>query len=192
MKKSILMFCLLATSAITVNAQKLHVYAKAGANFTKIDGKEFNDEYKTGFHVGGAVEIGISKSISLQPELHYSELKTISINSVITPGFNVNNEVKLNYLSIPLLLKINATKVLSLHVGPEYSILVNNDEDLLTNGKEAFKSGNFSMIGGVQINLSNINIYGRYNVGLSSIEDAPSTDKWKSQQIQVGIAFKVL
>jgi hypothetical protein len=48
------------------------------------------------------------------------------------------------------------------------------------------------MIGGVQINLSNINIYGRYNVGLSSIEDAPSTDKWKSQQIQVGIAFKVL
>ncbi|MEI2709348.1 MAG: porin family protein [Chitinophagaceae bacterium] len=192
MKKSILMFCLLATSAITVNAQKLHVYAKAGANFTKIDGKEFNDEYKTGFHVGGAVEIGISKSISLQPELYYSELKTISINSVITPGFNVNNEVKLNYLSIPLLLKINATKVLSLHVGPEYSILVNNDEDLLTNGKEAFKSGNFSMIGGVQINLSNINIYGRYNVGLSSIEDAPSTDKWKSQQIQVGIAFKVL
>lgn len=192
MKKSILMFCLLATSAITVNAQKLHVYAKAGANLTKIDGKEFNDEYKTGFHVGGAVEIGISKSISLQPELYYSELKTISINSVITPGFNVNNEVKLNYLSIPLLLKINATKVLSLHVGPEYSILVNNDEDLLTNGKEAFKSGNFSMIGGVQINLSNINIYGRYNVGLSSIEDAPSTDKWKSQQIQVGIAFKVL
>ena len=192
MKKSILMFCLLATSAITVNAQKLHIYAKAGANFTKIDGKEFNDEYKTGFHVGGAVEIGISKSISLQPELYYSELKTISINSVITPGFNVNNEVKLNYLSIPLLLKINATKVLSLHVGPEYSILVNNDEDLLTNGKEAFKSGNFSMIGGVQINLSNINIYGRYNVGLSSIEDAPSTDKWKSQQIQVGIAFKVL
>lgn len=182
----------MATSAITVNAQKLHVYAKAGANFTKIDGKEFNDEYKTGFHVGGAVEIGISKSISLQPELYYSELKTISINSVITPGFNVNNEVKLNYLSIPLLLKINATKVLSLHVGPEYSILVNNDEDLLTNGKEAFKSGNFSMIGGVQINLSNINIYGRYNVGLSSIEDAPSTDKWKSQQIQVGIAFKVL
>lgn len=192
MKKSILMFCLLATSAITVNAQKLHVYAKAGANLTKIDGKEFNDDYKTGFHVGGAVEIGISKSISLQPELYYSELKTISINSVITPGFNVNNEVKLNYLSIPLLLKINATKVLSLHVGPEYSILVNNDEDLLTNGKEAFKSGNFSMIGGVQINLSNINIYGRYNVGLSSIEDAPSTDKWKSQQIQVGIAFKVL
>ena len=182
MKKSILMFCLLATSAITVNAQKLHVYAKAGANFTKIDGKEFNDEYKTGFHVGGAVEIGISKSISLQPELYYSELKTISINSVITPGFNVNNEVKLNYLSIPLLLKINATKVLSLHVGPEYSILVNNDEDLLTNGKEAFKSGNFSMIGGVQINLSNINIYGRYNVGLSSIEDTQSTNKCNSQR----------
>ena len=112
------MFCLLATSAITVNAQKLHVYAKAGANLTKIDGKEFNDDYKTGFHVGGAVEIGISKSISLQPELYYSELKTLSISasSVITPGFNINNEVKLNYLSIPLLLKINATKMLSLLV----------------------------------------------------------------------------
>lgn len=182
--------CLVAVTAFSASAQKLHLFAKVGPNFTKIDGKEFNEEYKTGFHAGGALEIGLSKSISLQPELLFSEVKTFSA-STLGSAFNASKEVKLNYMSIPLLLKINATKLLSIHLGPEYSILVSDNKDLLQNGESAFKSGNLSLIGGVQLNLSNINIYGRYNVGLSSIEDAPNTDKWKSQQIQLGLAFKV-
>ncbi len=184
--------CLVAVTTFSASAQKLHLFAKVGPNFTKIDGKEFNEEYKTGFHAGGALEIGLSKSISLQPELLFSEVKTFSASTFTLGGvFNASKEVKLNYMSIPLLLKINATKLLSIHLGPEYSILVSDSKDLLQNGESAFKSGNLSLIGGVQLNLSNINIYGRYNVGLSSIEDAPNTDKWKSQQIQLGLAFKV-
>ena len=190
MKKIIVSIFSLIVFASSSNAQKLHLFAKVGPNFTKIAGKEFSEDYKTGFHAGGALEIGLSKSISLQPELLFSELKTLSATTVIG-GIRASQEVKLNYMSIPLLLKINATKLLSIHLGPEYSILVSNEKDLLQNGEAAFKSGNFSLIGGVQLNLSNINIYGRYNVGLSSIEDAPNTDKWNSQQIQLGLAFKV-
>lgn len=190
MKKIIVSIFSLIVFANIANAQKLHLYAKVGPNFTKIDGKEFAEDYKTGFHAGGALEIGLSKSISFQPELLFSEVKTFSASTVIA-GIRASKEVKLNYMSIPLLLKINATKLLSIHLGPEYSILVSDNKDLLQNGESAFKNGNLSLIGGVQINLSNINIYGRYNVGLSSIEDAPNTDKWKSQQIQLGLAFKV-
>lgn len=190
MKKVIVGIFSIIVFANISKAQKLHLYAKVGPNFTKIDGKEFAEDYKTGFHAGGALEIGLSKTIAIQPELLFSELKTFSATTVIG-GIRAAQEVKLNYMSIPLLLKINATKLLSIHLGPEYSILVSNEKDLLQNGQEAFKSGNFSLIAGVQLNLSNINIYGRYNVGLSSIEDAPNTDKWKSQQIQLGLAFKV-
>lgn len=191
MKKTFLVLTVMALGIITVQAQKVALLAKAGANFTKIDGKEFKDGYSTGFHAGGALEIGLTKTIGLQPEVLFSQVKTSSISTAFA-GFNANNEVKLDYLSIPLLLRINATKLLTIHVGPEYSILISNDKDLLQNGQAAFKSGNFAMIGGVQLNLKSTRLYGRYNVGLSSIEDAPNADKWKSQQIQIGLAFNLL
>ncbi|HEY8388943.1 MAG TPA: PorT family protein, partial [Parasegetibacter sp.] len=68
-------------------------------------------------------------------------------------------------------------------------ILLNKDRDLFENGREAFKSGEFSMIGGAQLNLLKFRIYGRYVIGLSEINDIPDQDKWKNQAIQVGIGL---
>jgi opacity protein-like surface antigen len=190
MKKLILAASILIAATSFVSAQKISLIGKVGANFSKIDGKEFSDSYNSGFHAGGAIEINFTKFIGIQPEVLFSQTKTTTA-SAGTTGLNLNKDVQLDYLSIPLLLRINVTKLLTIHVGPEYSILVSNDKNMYQNGQDAFKSGNFSMIGGVQLNLASLRIYGRYNVGLSSIEDAPNTDKWKSQQIQLGIGFKL-
>ena len=166
---------------------------------TKIDGKSFKDGYELGYQLGGFAEIDFNEHIGIQPEILFSQTNTKAVSefkaiyqdigSVIT---NDNNEVKLNYLSIPILLRINAGKLLTFHVGPQFSILMNADENLLENGQDAFKKGDFAAVAGAQVNLGTLRVFGRYNIGLSDINDIDNKDKWKSQQIQLGIGFKIL
>jgi hypothetical protein len=101
-----------------------------------------------------------------------------------------NQQIKLNYLSIPLLLRYNIGGILSLNAGPQFSILLNNDKTLLQNGQSAFKNGDFAMVAGAQLNFKFLRIYGRYNIGLQNINDIDNKDKWTNQQIQAGIGFR--
>jgi hypothetical protein len=98
--------------------------------------------------------------------------------------------VKLNYLSIPILLNYKLIgNFLSLQAGPQFGILINQDKSLLQNGGEAFKKGDFSMVAGAQIKLSAIRLSGRYVVGLNNINDIDNQDKWKSQGFQVSLGL---
>ena len=80
---------------------------------------------------------------------------------------------------------------LSLQAGPQFSVLMNHNKTLLQNGGEAFKSGEFAMLGGVQLKLAAIRVNARYSVGLNNINDIDNQDKWKNQgfQVSVGLAL---
>lgn len=179
----------LVAFAFSVNAQKIGAYVKAGANLGKIDGQSFEQNFNLAYHAGVAVEIGLTKKIGLQPEVYFSQTQTKVTNS--TGNLTPNKDAQLNYLSIPLLLKINAGKYVAFHFGPEYGILMNKDSSLVSNGKQAVKNGNFSFIGGLQFNLGAAKIYGRYNIGLTNISDLSNTGDWKTQQIQIGLAYSI-
>lgn len=190
MKKLFLSALLISAFAIGSQAQGFHLGAKLGANLTKIDGQSFNDGFKLSYQAGGFAEIDFNKHLGIQPEVLFSQVSTTTTN--FGGNFTPNSDYKLSYLSIPLLLRINTGKLLTIHLGPQYSILLNNENSLVQNGKEAFKNGDFSMIGGVQLNLSSLKIYGRYNIGLSNISDIDSKEKWKNQQIQLGIGLRII
>ena len=66
---------------------------------------------------------------------------------------------------------------------------MNKDNTVLQNGKQAFKNGDFSMLAGIQLNISKVRLYGRYAIGLSELNDIDNQDKWKSQTIQLGLAL---
>src|SRR5439155_18013815 len=106
-------------------------------------------------------------------------------------SFSNYKDVKLQYLTIPLLLNYKLGNVLSLQAGPQFGILMNSDKTLLQNGKDAFKGGDFSMLGGAQINISKLRLTGRYVVGLNNINDISDQNKWKHQgfQLSVGLAL---
>ena len=104
-------------------------------------------------------------------------------------AFNKVNGVKLNQLSIPLLLNYSPNKFVSFQAGPQYSILMNKDKTFIANGKDAFKTGDFSMLGGIQLNITKIRVYARYAVGLSNLNDIDDKEKWKSQSVQLGVGF---
>ncbi len=174
------------------NAQRFTVGGKAGANLTKITGMAFKEEYNLGYHLGAFAEIDLNKKWGIQPELIWSQVNThpaSGIDSVLNGWQNHTGSIQLKYLTIPILLRYNVGNLITLHVGPQFGILTTKDKTLWSNGKEAFKSGDFAMVGGVQINLKGLRAYGRYNIGLNNINDIGTQDKWKSQQLQVGVGL---
>jgi hypothetical protein len=189
MKKLILSTILFAAFILNIKAQGIHIGVKLGANLNKIEGQSFKDGFNLGYQGGAYVEIGFGKTFGIQPELLFSQIQTTTttFNTSLAP----NKDAQFNYLSIPILLKINVSKLLNLHVGPEYSILINHSNELVQNGTNAFNNGNFGMIGGIQLNLGSLKIYGRYNVGLTNINQLQNQEEWKTQQIQMGIGLNL-
>ncbi|MFN8264542.1 MAG: porin family protein [Chitinophagaceae bacterium] len=186
----ILLSAVLVSSA--ASAQSLKFGPKLGANLGKIDGKNFSDQYALGYHVGGFVEIGLGKKWGIQPEVLWNQIKADTVsgfNNVYQVDATKFENPQLNYLSIPLLLNYKPVKVLTLQAGPQFGILLDKSKNLLDNGKEAFKTGDMSLLVGAQLNILKIRVYGRYAVGLSDISDASTPEKWKSQTIQVGVGI---
>jgi len=173
---------------------QFHIGAKAGANIIKIDGKSFNDQFSYGYHAGGFAEIGLGGKVGIQPEVLFNQYSTkidSNFNHVYQNVFK-QGTVKLNYLSIPILLNVKLLgNFLSLQAGPQFSVLMQQSKTLLQNGANAFKNGDFSMVGGAQVKVGPLRFNGRYVVGLNNINDIDNQEKWKSQgfQLSAGIAL---
>ena len=175
---------------------QFHIGMKGGANITKIDGYSFKDRFTYGYHLGGFAEIGLGGKLGIQPEVLFNQYSTTidsNYNQVHQNVFNPGQrDVKLNYLSIPILVNYKLLgNFLSLQAGPQFSVLMKQDKTLLQNGGDAFKNGDFAMLGGVQLQLSAIRLSGRYAVGLNNISDLDNKDRWKSQGflISLGLAL---
>jgi hypothetical protein len=174
---------------------QFHLGVKGGANFTKVQGKSFKDEFRYGYTLGGFMEIRAGNKLVVQPEVLWNQYSTrvdSSYSNVYHNVFNGNANVKLNYISIPLVVNYKLIgSFLSLQAGPQFGILIDQDKTALQNGGDAFKHGDFSMLAGIQLKLANIRINGRYNIGLNNISDLPDQEKWKNEgfQLTVGLAL---
>ena len=194
MKAKFLLPLLAALFMSSALMAQFHIGIKGGTNITKVDGQSFKDKFEYGYHVGGFAEIGLGEKLGFHPEVLFNQYSsTLDSNykhiyeDIFTSG---QHKVKLNYLSIPLILDYKLLgKFLSLQAGPQFSILINQDKTLLQNGADAFKKGDFSMLGGVQLKLSAIRITGRYAIGLNNINDIDNKDEWKSQGFQVSLGL---
>lgn len=197
MKKTVLSILAIIAIAVSVNAQSFSLGIKAGALGTKIDGESFQSGYKLSYQGGAFAEFDLLHKIGIQPELLFSQTSSQTHSgttglSTLTSGLSANSNYNLQYLTIPVLLRYNFAKFFTLNLGPQYGILLNNNQDLVTNGKAAFKSGDFSLVGGLQLHLSSLRVYARYVIGLSNISDAQNSENWKNQQVEVGVGLKVL
>ena len=173
---------------------QFHLGIKGGANIIKIDGKSFKDEFRYGYNLGGFLEIGLNGGWSIQPEVLFNQYATtVDSNfshiyqNVFNPAYQ--SHVKLNYLSIPILLNYKLIGPISLQAGPQFGILIDKNRTLLQNGGDAFKSGDFSFLAGAQVKLGSFRVNGRYLIGLNNINDIDNQDKWKYTGFQVSLGF---
>jgi len=196
MKKLMLTIIVLSIVGVSVNAQSgFRLGIKAGANLNQISGQTFKDGYDLSYHLGGFAEIDFNNRWGIQPEVLWSQSKTTrssGFSSVYQGVLNPNGDqqIKLDYLAIPILLRYNVGKVLTLNAGPQFGILINQNDNLLVNGQSAFKKGDFAMVLGAQLNFNIVRLYGRYNIGLQNINDIDNKEKWTNQQIQLGVGLR--
>lgn len=189
----IVLFASLVSSAS--NAQ-FHLGVKAGTNVTKTDGRSFEDEFSYGYQLGAFAEIKLSKQLTLQPEVLINQYKTqldSSYNNLLNNALRGLTSVKMEYLSIPVLLNYKlGGGFISLQAGPQFGILFDSSNSFGQNAQNAFKQGDFSMLGGIQLKAGLFRINGRYFVGLNDINDLTNDSRWKNQGFQLSIGMILL
>lgn len=183
------------TSTLAV-AQKIPFFQagiKAGTNITKIDGKSFKEEFMFGYNLGAFAAIKIGEKWQIQPEILFNQYNSRTASNFDTLYKPDNlKDISLNYLSIPVLLNYSPSKIVTFQAGPQFGKLLNKDENLVQEGRNAFKDGDLSLLGGIQINIANFKIGGRYFIGLNDISDIDKSEKWKNQGFQLSVGLRIL
>ena len=191
-KSIVLSLLLIGFAVIQSRAQGVHVGVKAGANIFKVDGQGYDQGFHFGYNAGAFAELNWNDHWGIQPELMWNQTNYrtgTQFHDIYPNGIN-DVKGKLNYLSLPILLSYRPIKLLSIQAGPQFGILLNQDKSLVQNGQDAFKKGDFSLVGGAQLNLANFVVGGRYVIGLTNIKDLPEGDSWKNQGFQVYAGFR--
>ncbi len=185
MKKVLLSLVVIATTVLASQAQ-VSYGAKAGANLYNFSGDDAEGlDSKIGFNVGGFVNIPVSETFSVQPELVFS-----AEGAKASEG---DGTLNLNYLNIPIMLQYNTPSGFYAEAGPQIGLLMSakakldgESEDI----KDSFKGTNISVGVGLGYRLQNgLGFGARYNLGLGNILDSDGGDL-KLGGFQLGVSFK--
>jgi hypothetical protein len=193
MKKSLLLIAVAFISFASLSAQEVRFGIKGGVNLASISGDDYglaSLDSRTGFHIGGLVEIPLVGKFSVQPEILYSSQGS-KYNFFAQDG-----DIKLDYVTVPIMAKYNIIAGLSAELGPVIGVLVKAEEDdgdTSEDVKELFKSTDVGIGIGASYRLPMGVFFGlRYNKGISDINDDPD-NSGKNQnnvfQVSAGYSF---
>ena len=107
MKRIIFLFTLLVTLQVSAQ-QKFALGIKVGQNLSSIN-NVYVDRHAASYHIGATVQLGITKAVSIVPEVILTQTKLetgpnpldVSANTITKP-----ETYHLNYLAIPVLLQV--------------------------------------------------------------------------------------
>ncbi|RFS26359.1 PorT family protein [Chitinophaga silvatica] len=195
MKKLLSVFLLF--SFISVHAQRtIHYGVKFDGGLYKLDGEGIQSKYTLGGQIGVFGYRDFSSRWGFASELMVSQANPkkagdFAAKYIYTSNSMANTSIRLNYLTIPLLIRYNINQIVSLNAGPQYSFLFFEDENLLTYNRVAFKRSDFAAAAGFTLTFDKLHVFGRYLWGLSDINNIDDRYKWKSQQAQLGLGFNI-
>jgi hypothetical protein len=162
---------------------------------------------RTGFHVGGYVSIPVGERFSIQPGLQYSQKGYAITGNIDIPalkfiGANAGAQVQSHYIDVPLLVRAEVAKGLSVYAGPQFSYLVKNnlrvDAGVLgislyrrnLDITEQFKRIDAGIAAGARYRFaSGFHVQAGYDYGLSRV-DANSSFKSYNRVVKIGVGFE--
>jgi opacity protein-like surface antigen len=148
---------------------------KGGFNMSNLyQGDADDNNILYGFNAGLYATLPISDFIAIQPEILYTTKGAeLEYNNAFASG---DAKFKLNYIEVPLLVRVNITKNFNVHAGGYASYLVSSkvkgtgdfefDEDVDTDDLNKFDAG---IAAGVGVDFNPISIGLRYNYGLTKV-----------------------
>ncbi len=187
MKKLIAITGVFLIALTSINAQSdskmVQLGAKGGVNFSKLSGDDFDDvDSRTSFNAGLVAEIPISERLSFQPEVFYSgqgfDIAERDQDNVFDTDENI--EYQLDYIQVPLLLKVYLVKGLSVEAGPQFGFKIHEEFDSqpnddggdieIDNDDSYVKDFDTSVALGTSYKFDNgFFLSARYNIGVTSI-----------------------
>ena len=202
MRKIALLIALTIFGLTQANAQNFGF--KGGYNYSSFNGDVAKDNTLkglSGFYVGALLELPLGDVISLQPEVIYSRQGAAwekAYNAPILGKDNLKNDLRLDYLNIPVMAKVNLGP-LFLQGGVQFGFLVGKPETSSTvNGlrvteqvdKDAYASFDFGVGAGLGVNLSqHFFVEARYTHSLTNALD-PNNNSLKNAHISDDNNFK--
>ena len=102
-----------------------------------------------------------------------------------------DTNIRLAYVNVPALLRYDIANWVTVMAGPHFGVGVFKVENLWKDGVTAFRNVETAAVGGVQVNLGTLSIYGRLTQGLSDISNMGDRCKWHSQHIDFGISLRI-
>ena len=193
MKTIYITIALMIVSTLSLKAQDTKATAgiKGGYNISSVsfDGNSETEKLH-GYHIGIYGESYIGKYFAIQPEILYSKqgYKIIDNSGTYTQ--------KLDYLNIPVMLKLYPVKSFFLEAGPQIGFSISHKETfdsgfILYDTSKEFEPSNFDW--GINLGTgfksdAGVSLGVRYHIGQSDIynEDKPKNRVW---QIYLGFEF---
>ena len=119
--KKLFLTAAVAVSSLTFAQQ---FGAKAGMNVSTISDEGFDDtKSKVGYYAGVFMNVPVSESFSIQPEVLYNNLGSKVSSTVL--GTTYSSTLNLDYVAVPVMFQYKATPQFYLEAGPEFGFLVN-------------------------------------------------------------------
>lgn len=159
---------------------------KAGANVSSVSNSD-DSKAKFGFYGGAFVNVPLSASFNIQPEVLYSG-KGVKADGPLDLTLN------LDYISVPVMFQYEATPQFYLEAGPEFSFLISakaksggNSADV----KNSFNGFDFGVgLGAGYDFTSNFGANIRYVAGATDIVKNNNGDSSKNGVFQFGLTYK--
>lgn len=144
------------------------------SNFLSENNEATDKNVLYGFNAGVYATLPISDFIAIQPEILFTTKGAeLEYDNAFASG---NTKFRLNYIEVPLLVRVNITKNFNVHAGGYASYLVsskvtgdgtfNFNEDVDPDDLNKFDAG---LSAGVGVDFAPISIGLRYNYGLTTI-----------------------
>lgn len=201
MKKIILLgiILILTQSLLAQTNQKedVHFGVKAGIIYSNMDFPQgakvlentITANWQPGLTAGLIVIVPISKKFYFQPEYHFLQM-----------GGEIKNEnfvYKINYLSLPVLLRWNPHKKWSLLAGPQFDLLISASKDSKANRssiEHSIEHRNIGITGGIDFKVTKGLYFGTsLTQGLNNIDLERETDnlefKFRKAQLTATYLF---
>jgi len=171
---------------------------KGGLNMSNLYTDDADDENVLfGFNAGVYATLPVSDFIAIQPELLFTTRGSkLEYNNALAQG---NVKLKLNYIELPLLVRVNITKNFNIHAGGYASYMVSakstGDGDFEFEDQydtDDFNKFDAGIAAGIGVDFNPISVGLRYNYGLTTIQkDGDDSSDLKNSNLSLYLSYKL-
>jgi len=171
---------------------------KGGLNMSNLYKDDADDKNVLfGFNAGVYATLPVSDFIAIQPELLFTTRGSkLEYNNALAQG---NVKLKLNYIELPLLVRVNITKNFNIHAGGYASYLVSakstGDGDFEFEDQyntDDFNKFDAGIAAGIGVDFNPISVGLRYNYGLTTIvKDGDNSSDAKNSNLSLYLSYKL-